>query len=73
MLGIGVNDWQFLYNAILKAVTENEAPQTEADQFGMRYIVDFELPVNGLTAMIRIGWIIRIKEDFARLTICYVL
>lgn len=70
VLGIGVKDSQFLYNAILKAAAENEAQQTEVDQFGKRYIIDFELSANGLSATVRSGWIMRTKEDFARLTTC---
>ena len=72
-LGIGEKDSQLLYNSILKAVAENEAHPTEADQFGARYIVDFELSANGRSATVRTGWIVRTKEDFARLTTCYIL
>ena len=73
VLGMGEKDSQLLYNAILKAVAENEAHPTEADQFGARYIMDFELSVNGRSATVRTGWIIRTKEDFARLSTCYIL
>jgi hypothetical protein len=46
----------------------------EKDDFGQRYRVDFEMTgVNGNTAKVRSGWIVRSDEDFPRLATVFVL
>ena len=73
VLGLDAKDAEFLKQAILSAASGNQATKTDTDQYGTRYILDFELSNNERSAMIRTGWIIRSKEDFPRLTTCYVL
>lgn len=72
-LGISANDAEWLRDQILSAVLRNEAVSTEKDEFGQRYLIDFEIDYKDRRARIRTSWIIRISEDFARLTSCYVL
>jgi hypothetical protein len=45
----------------------------DANQYGQRYIVDRELIRHRKTVNIRSLWIVRIGENFPRLTTCYVL
>ena len=73
VLGISTNEAEFLRDQILSAVLHNEAISTEQDEYGQRYVMDFEIENKGRKAMIRTSWIIRSSEDFPRLTSCYVL
>lgn len=73
VLGLSAKDAEFLRQAILQAAIEQEATQMEMDEYGTRFILDFELFVNEHRAQVRTGWIIRTKETFPRLVTCYVL
>lgn len=46
---------------------------TKADEYGERYVLDFETTTATGTAMIRSAWILLAGEDVLRLTSCYVL
>jgi hypothetical protein len=72
-LGITANNAQELKQAILSAVTTEEAAPTERDEYGQRFVVDFSLKRQGKEAAVRSSWIIRSAEDYPRLTSCYVL
>jgi len=72
-LGITANEADELREAILSAITTEEAMPTERDDYGQRYVVDFSMRRQDKEAMIRSSWIIRSGEDYARLTSCYVL
>ncbi len=45
----------------------------DSNQHGHRYIVDFDLVRPARTVRVRSTWIVRIGEDFPRLTSRYVL
>ena len=66
-------DAEYLRARLLNAVLENEAATGEADEYGHRYIIDFECIKGERRAMVRSGWIIHHGESFPRLTTCYVL
>ncbi|MDH3287847.1 MAG: hypothetical protein OEP48_09030 [Betaproteobacteria bacterium] len=66
-------DAEFLRRSILDAATEGEAITGEADEYGSRYVVDFELDRGSRKARVRTIWIVRRNEDFPRLATCYVL
>ncbi len=72
-LGITANDAEELREAILSAIITEEAKQTERDEYGQRYVVDFSMNRLGNEAVIRSSWIVRSGEDYPRLTSCYVL
>ena len=72
-LGITADDAQELKQAILSAVTTEEAIPTERDEYGQRFVVDFSMKRQGKEAVVRCSWIIRTAEDYPRLTSCYVL
>jgi hypothetical protein len=72
-LGIAADDAQELKQAMLSAITSEEALPTEHDEYGQRSVVDFSMRRQGKEAVVRSSWIIRSTEDFPRLTSCYVL
>lgn len=73
LLGMTVADAADLRAAVLEAVSHADAMETDSDEFGRRFVVDFALSYHGRTARIRTAWIVRRGEDFPRLTSCYVL
>lgn len=72
-LDLAAKDVEYLRAAILAAVVSAGAVPTETDEFGARYVVDFEMARGGRKSMVRTAWIIRRGEDFPRLLTCYVL
>lgn len=72
-LGITQADSAFLRDRLLEAALARDAIPARADEYGSRYILDFEIVHASRRAMIRSGWIVRKGEDFPRLTTCYVL
>jgi hypothetical protein len=73
-LGLGARDAQLLHEALLDAVRgrgERLRPGDE-DDYGQRYLLDFEMTTDKGTAAIRSAWIIRRDETELRLTTCYV-
>ncbi len=72
-LGIAQVDAEFLRARLLDAALECDATVGEADEYGQRYILDFECIKGDQTATIRSGWMVRRGESFPRLTTCYVL
>jgi uncharacterized protein DUF6883 len=74
VLGLAQTDAEFLRQELLRAAREASATEGGADEYGERYVVDFELTRNGRQAAVRSGWIIRRSEEFPRLTsFCFVL
>lgn len=71
--GIRQADADELRTAILSAASSAEARLGTANSYGQRYIVDFDLIRQSRTVRVRSTWIVRIGEDFPRLTSCYVL
>lgn len=72
-LHMGQADAELLKTKLLAAVLEYDAIPGEADEYGHRYIVDFECVHQESWAIVRSGWIIRNEETIPRLTTCYVL
>lgn len=72
-LRIFEKDAEWLREKLLYAASYCEATEAEKDEYGYRYVLDFECDRDIATVVIRSGWIIRRGEDFPRLTTCYVL
>ena len=72
-LGLTVDDAGELRAALLSAAVSNEAAPAESDEYGERYVLDFEMKTEVGTATIRSVWIVRREEGFPRLTSCWVL
>jgi hypothetical protein len=73
VFGMRSRDAEALRNDLLHAAKTAEAVLGIADEYGVRYIIDFELEHSGRTSKVRSGWIIRTDEDVPRFTTCYVL
>lgn len=72
-LGFTAADADALRHALLNAAIEGDAVEGESDDYGRRYVLDFELRGPKGRATIRSSWIILHKEGIPRLTSCYVL
>jgi hypothetical protein len=72
-LGMTVDEAEDLQEALIEAITTNEAQLGRGDEFGQRYTVDFVLSWQGRQATIRSGWIIEHDSETPRLTTCYPL
>ncbi len=72
-LGLTAEDAERLREALLSAASSEEAVSTESDEYGERYVLDFEMNTEAGTATIRSGWIVRREEEFPRFTSCWVL
>jgi hypothetical protein len=72
-LGLTVDDSQELRRALLAAALSEEALVAEEDEYGQRYMLDFEMSTEMGSAVVRSGWMVRSGEDFPRFTSCWVL
>ncbi|MEO8230720.1 MAG: DUF6883 domain-containing protein [Ignavibacteriota bacterium] len=71
-IGFIKKDAKLLQNKLLDAVINNEAIEINADNFGTRYYIDFQIVNGNKKAMIRSIWILKSEEKFPRLITCYV-
>ncbi len=72
-LGITRAEADVLRSALLNAAIEGEALAAERDDYGQRYVLDFEMTGPRGRATLRSSWIILHGGDFPRMTSCYVL
>ena len=74
-LGITAADAPSLRDTLIEAVRQhsNEFRPGEADEYGQRYVLDFQMTMAVGASTIRSAWIVRTSEDVLRLTTCYVL
>ncbi len=73
-LGLTTTDAEMLRRALLDAVASHEnATLGQVDEFGQRYLLDFEVHGPRGSGIIRSSWIMRTNEEFPRLATCYVL
>ncbi len=72
-LGLTAEDAEELREALLAAAITGEASAVDGDQYGERYVLDFEMTRGAGTATVRSAWIVRRDEEFPRLTSCWTL
>ena len=72
-LGLHQADAEWLKSQLLSAASGVDANEGEGDEYGRRYILDFECERHQSRIIVRSGWIVRRGEDFPRLITCYVL
>ncbi len=74
-LGLTANDAELLRQTLLNAARDrqDDLQPTDADEFGQRYVLDFELTTAVGNAMVRSAWIVLAGQDVLRLISCYVL
>ena len=72
-VGIGETDAEELRAMLLSAARDVEAVLGVANEYGQRYVVDFDFFRQGRAVRIRSTWIVRSEDGLPRLTSCYVL
>ena len=72
-LGLTAEDSEELRQALLSAAASEEAVPAEKDEYGQRYMLDFEMSTEVGRATVRSGRIVRSGEGFPRFTSCWVL
>lgn len=72
VLGLTADDAESLRDALLQAARTEDATPADQDEFGQRYVIDFQMQGPQGTAIVRSAWIVRTGEQFPRLTSCYV-
>ncbi|NJL21328.1 MAG: hypothetical protein HC895_11660 [Leptolyngbyaceae cyanobacterium SM1_3_5] len=70
-LGITLENKQVLENALLTAARDLEAVVYKQDAYGTQYDIKFSITTEVGSSLILSCWIIRVAEDFPRLTNAY--
>jgi hypothetical protein len=73
ILGLSPKDSPQLIAALREAVARREAVPDRADQYGQRYVIDFEMAGPTRVATVRSAWIVRTHETVPRLVTCYIM
>jgi hypothetical protein len=71
-LGFTAENADELRTALLRAAATADAQPAESDQFGKRYVVEFEIKGPRGVGIVRSTWIVRRGENAPRLTSCFV-
>jgi len=72
-LGLGPDGAARLADRLRKVAANDNARRIESNEFGDRYVVDFEAVNGARRAICRSAWIVLYGEEVPRLTSCYVL
>jgi len=72
-LGLTAENAEELRQLLLASAAAVDVELTFTDEYGDRYVLDFDVARGSWTARVRSAWIIRRGEQFPRLTSCYVL
>lgn len=72
-LDLKAADADELVAVLLESARVGDAIRGASDEFGTRYIVDFEMVRATRRARVRSSWIVRTDDGLPRLTSCYVL
>jgi hypothetical protein len=72
VLGLRQRDAEWLREQLLEAAYK-QAEMLAKIEFGILYVIDFRLKTEIGEATVRSGWIVKVGEDFPRLTTCFVL
>ena len=73
ILGMTAAHAEELRAALINAAGKEDATLGASDQYGTRYIIDFELRRDGRSAKIRSCWIVLSGEIAPRFVTCYIL
>lgn len=71
-LGFTAENADELRAALLRAATSADAQPDASDQFGDRYVIEFEISGPRGSGVIKSAWIVRRGETAPRLTSCFV-
>jgi hypothetical protein len=67
-LGLRQGDADWLRVRLLEAAAHEQAIMILKNRFGTLYVIDFLLTTSSRSAVVRSCWVVRIREDFPRLT-----
>jgi hypothetical protein len=73
ILGVTIGQADELLDALRNAANIGDAVAGKRDEYGQRYLIDFEFTGQSGTATIRSAWIIGPNETVPRLVTCYIL
>jgi hypothetical protein len=73
ILGLAIDQADQLVEALRIAAAAGDAVLGDHDQYGQRFVIDFEFAGTSGNAKIRSAWIIRENETVPRLVTCYIL
>lgn len=73
VLGMTAAQADELRAALIDAARTGDAAPGASDQYGTRYIIDFELRHDERVASVRSCWIVRCDEIVPRYVTCYIL
>lgn len=72
LVGLNQGNSTLLLDALRGAADVGEAASGKVDEYGHRYIIDFEFEGPRGTATIRSVWIVKVGEEVPRLVTCYI-
>lgn len=70
--GITMDDSEAFRLTLLDAAKNGEAEFGLADDYGQRFVIEWELTGSTGTSRVRTAWIVRKNEDFPRFVTCHV-
>jgi hypothetical protein len=73
LLGITADNAPLLIAALQRAAASAEAVVGTQDNYGQRYVIDFQFAGPAGAATIGSAWIVRAGEEVPRLVTCYIL
>ena len=72
LIGLNQDNSTLLLDALRIAAATDDAIAGKVDEYGHRYVIDFEFEGPRGTAVIRSAWIVRVGEEVPRLVTCYI-
>jgi len=72
LVGLNQSNSTLLLEALRSAAAAGDAAPGKVDEYGHRYIVDFEFEGPRGTSVIRSVWIVKVGEEVPRLVTCYI-
>ena len=72
LLGLNRDNAQRLVDLLRRAVETGDATEGVSDEYGRRYVVDFEFEGPRGPVTVRSAWIVRTGEELPRLVTCYI-
>lgn len=73
VLGLTADDAEKLRRRPRSTAISEEVTPAERDEYGQRYMLDFEMGTEAASTTVRSGWVVRHEEDFPRFASCCVL
>ncbi|MBF0290168.1 MAG: hypothetical protein HQM14_20315 [SAR324 cluster bacterium] len=72
LLGLSSDDAEWLREVIKNKILTEGAIEIKEDQYGKRYVVEFDLTTKQGQARLRSTWVVLTGEAYPRLTSCYI-